>query len=159
MPLTAITSTITSINAAKDIIKAMVSLNTIAEVNQKAIELQSIIIDLQSRIFEIQQSHSAIEDELTNINNWEMSVARNYHLHEPKSGQFVYASNEPMKNNEPAHWICPACYQNRKKSILQCTRNDAYWHNFNCSNKTCGFNISINIRPEEPRRLRTDIII
>jgi hypothetical protein len=156
MPLAAIAATMTSINAAKDIVKAIVSLNTIAEVNQKAIELQNIIIDLQGRIFEIQQSHSAIENELVEINNWEKNTANNYHLYEPYSGKFIYASNEPMKNNEPAHWICPNCYKDRIKSILQTERKDIHYHIAYCPNKKCDFKLHQTLQRETPTVMRLE---
>ena len=34
-------------------------------------------------------------------------------------GVFAYSLKPEHENGEPPHWICPDCYQDRKKSILQ----------------------------------------
>jgi hypothetical protein len=35
------------------------------------------------------------------------------------AGSFAYVLKEQEKGSEPIHYICQACYQNRRKSILQ----------------------------------------
>jgi hypothetical protein len=44
-----------------------------------------------------------------------------YELTELATGSLAYVVKEAMRGPEPSHWLCAACCQQRKKSILQIT--------------------------------------
>jgi rubrerythrin len=100
------------------------------KVNEVAIQLQGIVLDLQSEMMMIQSDYQNIlrskedlEKKLVEQENWDKERTR-YHLKNVGTGLtgFVYALNKSEPSIEPPHWICPNCYEDKKKSILQFTR-------------------------------------
>jgi hypothetical protein len=95
------------------------------KVNEVAIQLQGIVLDLQSEMMMIQsdyqqvlRSKDELEKKLIEQENWHNERAR-YHLKKVGDGVFVYALKDGKATTEPAHWICAHCYEEQKKSILQ----------------------------------------
>ena len=97
------------------------------KVNEVAIQLQGIVLDLQSEMMMIQsdyqnilRSREDLEKKLIEMEGWDKERAR-YHL--AKVGEiwsgFVYVLNVKNPAVEPAHWLCAHCYEDKKKSILQ----------------------------------------
>jgi hypothetical protein len=94
------------------------------KVNEVAIQLQGIALDLQSEMMMIQsdyqnilRSKEELEKKLIEQEAWNHERSR-YHL-EDVMGNFVYALNVRNPSIEPAHWLCAHCYEEKKKSILQ----------------------------------------
>lgn len=123
MDLISFQSAVSSLNVAKDIVKGMISLKSSTELNEKTIELQSVIIDLHSDLMAIQsqyqellKSKSDLESQLVQMKNWDIT-ASNYKIISVNAGNFVY---EYQNTSEPKHWLCPNCFESQKKSILQC---------------------------------------
>jgi predicted RNase H-like nuclease (RuvC/YqgF family) len=85
------------------------------------------------------------------IENWD-KIASKYKKTSLGIGNIVYAS---MESNEPLHYICPNCYQKRKESILQPTRDDEYWFETKCLEHDCKFSLSIKRKDEYPPTLRS----
>lgn len=124
-PVTIIQGAVTALKGAGDIAQGLSKLNTMAEVQAKAIELQQIILSAQSYALTAQAEHFSLlekirqlEKELTDIKAWESEKQR-YELKELKSGVFAYALKEQTNPSEPAHNICASCYEHGKKSVLQ----------------------------------------
>jgi hypothetical protein len=89
------------------------------------IELQSKILDAQSGMLAAQDERSALierirtlEEEVARLKAWEAEKQR-YVLKDAGNGALAYALKEDARGPEPPHWICPQCYQDGKKSILQ----------------------------------------
>jgi hypothetical protein len=59
-----------------------------------------------------------LEKEIIEMKTWETEKQR-YELKVVARGATTYALKESAEETEPPHWICTACYQNGKKSILQ----------------------------------------
>ena len=125
MDITLLQGAITSLKAASDIAQGLVSLKVGAEVNAKAIELQSIVmsaqsgaIAAQSEQFTMLEQIRSLKEEVANAKAWKEESQR-YALIQPWDGAFTYALKEDSKRAEPPHWICAKCYQESKKSILQ----------------------------------------
>ena len=61
-----------------------------------------------------------LEATIAEYDNWEAEKDR-YELYQIKpSGGFAYRlRKECVQDAEPNHYICPNCYENRRKSILQ----------------------------------------
>ena len=114
---------ITSITSAA---KRLADAREEVKVNEVAIQLQGIVLDLQSEMMMIQSDYQNIlrsrEDlgkKLIEMEGWDKERAR-YHL-EKVGGSwsgFVYALNVKNPSVEPAHWLCAHCYEDKKKSIL-----------------------------------------
>lgn len=118
-PIYATLSKITGI--AKGLLDAHIQV----QINDVAIELQGAIIDLQSKVSAVQveyqkalQAKEETEKKLVAYESWERESAR-YSLQELAPGMAAYALKPDCAAGEPAHWLCPDCYQKRQKSILQ----------------------------------------
>ena len=95
------------------------------ELNSAVINMQSAVMDAQSMTLEAQGEQSRLiarvvelEEELKQKVNWEGEKAR-YEL-TTWGGNHVYQLREDLKqDSEPTHFLCPTCYENGVKSILQ----------------------------------------
>jgi hypothetical protein len=130
---------LSSIKVASDLVTLVLKAKVDAAVTQKAIELQSSIITLQSTIFGIQtenqkllEENNSLKQQIIDMNNWE-SEAQKYSLTEVCPGGVVYAINKDEAGTQPDHWLCPNCYQNRRKSFLQKGMNVGEGHMFTCA--------------------------
>lgn len=121
----AISGILVSLKASKDILEAMVGLRGTATFQEKRLELQSKIMDAQGAIFAVNEERTALIERVSNLEKqvadfetWESEKQR-YKLKQVDVGAFCYAVKNDAQPTEPPHWICAACYGNRKKSILQ----------------------------------------
>ena len=120
-----ITGLVSSLKAAKDIAETMIGLRDTAAFQGKAIEFQSKILDSMSSAIAAQEERAALlqkidalEKEVARLETWEAEKQR-YELKDAGGGALAYALKEEARGSEPPHWICPQCYQDGKKSILQ----------------------------------------
>lgn len=125
MDIASIGTAVSSLRAAGDIAKGLISLKTMAEVQAKAIELNEKIIDAQHRIFEANATQTALidrirelEGQVAKMKDWDAQKER-YQLKTPHPGIAVYALKKAMSNGETAHYLCANCFQNGKRSFLQ----------------------------------------
>ncbi|MCK5034235.1 MAG: hypothetical protein KAS18_11390 [Calditrichia bacterium] len=125
MVLTEISAAFTSLKVAADIIKGILSLNKDSTINSKVIELQSVILTLQSELSSMQSKHeeiiqakSDVEKELIQLKNWE-TTASQYDLVKLSTGSIVRSPNKNSGFTENEHWLCANCFENQKKSFLQ----------------------------------------
>jgi hypothetical protein len=123
--MTAITAVAASLNAAKEITKAMIGLRDAALIQGKVIELNSTILDAQSSAFAANDERSALieqvrdlEKQLVDLKAWDTEKQR-YHLKQIQTGVTVYALKEGMESGEPSHYLCTHCYGRAQKSVLQ----------------------------------------
>lgn len=100
-----------------------------AAVIDKAVELQDIILSLQSYVFSVQAKNLEL---LESLKEWkEKALAKadwarekaNYLLKEIAPGVFVYVSKEQADPTQSKPWHCTNCFKNQKLSILHLTRN------------------------------------
>jgi hypothetical protein len=96
-----------------------------AKINEVAIQLQGIVLDLQSEMMIIQSDYQSVlrakedlDKKLIEQQNWHNERAR-YQLKKVGDGVFVYALKDGNATTEPAHWLCAHCYEDQKRSILQ----------------------------------------
>ncbi len=124
-----IQAAIGSLKAAGDIAKGFMQLKTTAEIQSKVIELQSVILAAQSSALAAQSDQFSLLDEIrqiktkmAEIEGWENETKR-YKLTDYGGGTFAYLLKEGMEHGESPHSLCPNCFQNRKKSVLQTLGN------------------------------------
>lgn len=120
-----ITTALASLKTLSDLAALTLKVKVDSAVTDKAIESQMAIITLQSTIMALQSQYQellgqneTLNKRLIEMENWE-AESRKYTLAEIAEGVFVYSLKADQKNNTPPHWLCPNCYQNKKKSILQ----------------------------------------
>ncbi len=60
-----------------------------------------------------------LEEELVKLRDWENEKSK-YRLEDIGGRAFVYAYQPPAKGpGDVHHWLCPTCYEDARKSILQ----------------------------------------
>ena len=150
MPTTAIAAVVMNVKIASDIIKGMISLKTTAEINAKAIELQSIILDLQSSVSLHQQVHfkeitkrQNAEKKIMEMENWEKTASQYERVKLGTRGITVFARKPFMNSCERDTYICPNCYNKKTESFLQPGHYDKYSHKIFCSDTNCKLSLEI----------------
>lgn len=123
--LAEISAGLTSLNAAKQIVQGLDAMRTEAAINEVKIDLQGLILGAQQGLFAAQQQEAAtaeriraLEAEVAQAKAWEAEKER-YELKEFPTGVFAYEMKAEAASGEPPHRICPHCYQDGHKSILQ----------------------------------------
>ena len=157
----AIGAAVTSLRAAGDIAKGLISLHTMVEVQTKALELNEKIIDAQHRIFEANAQQSTLVDrvrelegEIARMKDWDAEKKR-YKGASPAAGAFVYALQRSMSDGEPPHYLCANCFKQGKASPLGDVRKDPkfmahYWVCPTCkASLTTGYNGSSRMKYAE----------
>ncbi len=106
-------------------VKSIADIANETSVQEKTISLNNIIIPLQSAIMEMQTEHQKLidvknhlEQELINYKNWD-SEKSNYILAEVSFGVRVYVEKSNEDNIYKRLWLCPKCFEENKKGILQ----------------------------------------
>ena len=120
-----IASAFGTLKTASDITQGLLALKTDAAVSTKAVELNRVIAEVQQQLFTAQTDYAAVlgrvrelEAEIVQFKNWEQEKQR-YELHQLAPGTLVYRVKSEMQGPEPVHDLCPNCYQDGVKSILQ----------------------------------------
>ena len=115
----------TSLKTTSDIAKALMSLRDTALIQSKVIELQGEILSAQAGTLAAQESQSTLlqrvrdlEKEVADLKAWDAEKQK-YQLTDLGRGAFAYTLKEQASSPEPQHSICPNCYQDSRKSILQ----------------------------------------
>ena len=138
MDLTMITGLFGSLKTAAEITQGLLALKTDAAVSAKVVELNGVISDVQQRLFAAQADYATLtsrirelEAEVADFKNWEQEKQR-YQLHELAPGTLVRRIKPAMQGTEPMHDLCPNCYEQGIKSILQRASSKGFFHNFCC---------------------------
>lgn len=139
MDMTLIQGAITGLKTASDIAIGLGKLNTLAQVQEKSVELGQIIVAAQSATLSAYADQAAmieevraLKEEIMRVKAWETQKQR-YKLVSPwKAGGVAYALRESMANGEPPHLICTKCYEDGRKSILNPVRIENGFLGFGC---------------------------
>jgi hypothetical protein len=114
-----------SLKAAYDITKGLDSAKTQAAINDVKIPLQQHILDAQQALASANDAQTEasrrieeLEKEIGHLKDWSAEKER-YELADTGQGSLAYRRREGAEPAEPAHWICPQCYEDGKKSILK----------------------------------------
>jgi hypothetical protein len=103
---------------AFDIAKGLKDIDDATRRNAAVIELQEKILAAQSAQAALIEIVPKLEDEVAGFETWYAEKQR-YELKEFGRGAFAYALKVDAQRGEPAHLICPTCYENHRKSLLQ----------------------------------------
>ena len=130
--LSAIQTLGTSLKAALDIAKGIREAKSSTETESKVTELQAALLETQilaisatNAQVELQKKVGELEEQLKAANEWGEQESR-YALVSPwRSPAQVYALKEESASEEEApHFLCPHCFHNRKRVILNPTKPD-----------------------------------
>ncbi|CAH1386556.1 hypothetical protein [Candidatus Nitrotoga sp. M5] len=148
MDISSITAITTALKGALDITKGIASLHNHAELSALSIELNSKLIEAQQAIFAVNDERQRLidkvrelEDQIAQSSEWESEKTR-YQLMSPWPGQpvSVYHLKKSHANGDEPHWLCPNCFQQKSKSVLNTNQKKGERVHFVCS--VC--NASIN---------------
>lgn len=123
--LSEIPAIVSALNGIKELAKAVSNSKVDAALREQAIESNFAITDALNALITLHAKYQAVlhekdelEKRLMEMENWNEEAAK-YTLTEMVQGVFVYALKDDYKTTAPAHWLCPKCYEDKKKSILQ----------------------------------------
>ena len=100
----------------------------IGDLNMRIIELQKAIFHLQQRLTELEKQKEKLESEIEAARRWEVEKTK-YELAELVPGVSAYRLKDP--EHHPV-WLCPNCFEKRRKSIIQLTRDENGRYFFRC---------------------------
>ena len=122
--ITAIAGAMNSIKIIKDLTETMVGLRDASAFQQKRLELQGAMINLQNSVFSVNEERTALietirdlEQKIADMKTWETEKQR-YQMQSIGRMTIAYALKSAMSNGEPAHWLCAGCYTDGKKGFL-----------------------------------------
>lgn len=140
-----------SLKAALDIAKGLNAAAGAVALNGAKIGLQGAIIEAQESLLAAQEAQTAnlkrideLETRIVQLDAWEGEKQR-YQLCEFPTGALAYALKADDASGEPPHRICPACYQEGNKSILQTTARHGGGERVECPR--CGTKLKLSPFP------------
>lgn len=120
-----ISTGLSSLKAAMDILKGLNAANTVATINEVKISLQERVMEAREALTAAHETQAVslqrirqLEQEIMELKDWEREKQR-YQLQAIDRGVFAYMPKSGMENGEPPHWLCPNCFGKRHKSFLQ----------------------------------------
>jgi DNA-directed RNA polymerase subunit RPC12/RpoP len=133
-------ATLAAVTAAKDFASLIIGRKVDSAVTEKAIELQSSIIALQTGLLEMQaqiqtltQKNQNLTKALAAVRNWEIEDSQ-HQLHSPAKGVYVVAAKAADASVLGSVWYCANCWQKQFKSALQRVGQDYGGTNYQCPN-------------------------
>ena len=89
---------------------------------QKLSEVTATILASSLKMMEyefgLREKARKLEEDLKKLKNWELEKER-YELKKIQVDGVVYALKPSFAENEPEHYLCTTCFEDRKKRILQ----------------------------------------
>jgi hypothetical protein len=120
-----LTSLVTSARAAYEIAKGLKAsmdqaklANEVSDLLERLLAVQADALALQSEHQSLIAEKSEIAKKLMQLDNWS-NTEKQYTLHEPGPGIFVYASQVDNPSPKKQPWLCPRCFEDHIRSILQ----------------------------------------
>lgn len=120
-----VTALVGNLKTAIDIGKTVKEINDISQVRDKVIEMQELILSAQSsamtaqtQLFEVLHENSELRKAVAAVDEWKSTAAR-YKLVDYGAGTFAYELRPEAANGEPSHRLCPVCFEQRRRSLLQ----------------------------------------
>jgi hypothetical protein len=157
MDIGSLSAAVSSLKAAGDIAKAMLTLRDATLLQNKVIELNAAILAAQHSALAAQSVQSGMLERIRDLENqveelqaWEHEKRR-YQLTDHGGGTFSYVLKTGMEEGDPPHRICAHCYGERRKSILQFfQRNRSQQEEYDCP--ACGKRFSFGLSVAPPPR-------
>ena len=110
---------LSALKTAFDLTKGLKEIGDAASLNSAVIELQEKILTAQQAQATLLSRVGELEEEVANFKTWETDKQRYVLKQVGYNGTLVYEQKEGVEGGEAPHSICPDCYQNARRSILQ----------------------------------------
>jgi DNA polymerase IIIc chi subunit len=136
-----------ALKTAFDMAKALKDIDDRTRRNDAVIELQEKILGAQTAEAALIQQVGELEREVASLRAWEAEKQR-YELQELPPGVFVRVLKPSMASGEPIHRLCAKCYEDGKKSILQCVGKNRGLDTLNCHG--CGARVVVGVYQPPP---------
>jgi len=125
------------------------------------VQLNDAIIDLQERILAAQEAAASARDRLRELQetvaayeNWATIEAR-YQLKD--FGNHTFAYELKSIDDEPYHLVCPSCFQERRRQILQYVSQSNNQRHYRCGSCKQTFSLGeYRFKSPAVRRHRSD---
>ena len=114
-PLKSATETALAAIKLRDTVKLH---SALVEIHAKLVAANQLGVTLQETLMELQRENANLREAVQKRENWEIQANR-YKLTDFGGGTFAYAYVETDDSAEPPHSICPRCFEQQKRSILQ----------------------------------------
>jgi hypothetical protein len=109
-----------ALKTAFDLARALKGIDDTVKRNAAVIELQEQILSATQAQSDLVRRVEHLEKEVARFETWETEKKR-YQLKDFGSGTLAYELKQSEAADEPIHCICPGCYENRRRGILQPT--------------------------------------
>lgn len=160
--MSVIAGAISSLKLANDIVRGMTNIRDGSLLQAKLIELQTVILSAKSGALSAQSSQfdllkciRELEDKVSEAAKWDAEAER-YQLRDFGGNTFAYSLKEAQAVADPIHRLCPNCFTERMKSILQMRyRTSAQQDEYFCANCTTVFHFGPYVPPNYSGRSNT----
>ncbi len=125
-----------ALTAAFEIAKGLKNIDDRVKLNAAVIELQEKILSAQQAATEAKSRMQEMERRIESYEDWKKIAAR-YRLKDFGASTFAYELIPEHADGEPTHRICPRCFEDRKRSVLQFAfRTASHQDKYSCP--SCG---------------------
>ncbi len=114
-----------AVSHAMNVAKAIVDTRDETKLASLKLEFTTALLELHDKQLSLSQFYQSIleaneslKKQLAAYERWEQESQR-YERHQPELGFLVYALKPEHAATQPAHWLCAACYDDGKQSVLQ----------------------------------------
>lgn len=121
-----------SIKTSIELIEKHAQAKAFDELRTEIATLQKASFDAYTLAFELYDKYREIKGKYLKSEDWENKTVPDYRLTELAPGVFVYAYQPTEDSREPAHYLCANCFQDKRKSILQCAGRDSSGVRYHC---------------------------
>ena len=136
--------------SVKDLGSKPITKEEAAALTQNVIELQGRLVELHSQHMDLSAVKAELEAEISSHDRWEEEKTK-YRLQEVDSGLTVYVFQKAAESEEAHHWLCPGCFDDRKKGLFVLTSQPGMIDKtFKCS--SCKFTITPRAMPGKERK-------
>jgi len=139
---------LSAFKTAFDLARGLKDIDDAVRRNAAVIELQEQILTAQSAQQELIERVSKLQNEVADLKAWG-AEKQNYELKSIEGRAFVYVLKPGARPSEPAHWLCPTCYNNAQKSFMQFIALDGREHVYKCPQCATTIRAPYNITPEK----------
>lgn len=115
--LAAVKSTLELLKAGKEVIDRATVASGLADVHEKLLIAQSAAFEAMEKQVALLDQLRDLEKRLAAKEEWAILKQR-YAMAVPWQGGIVYALKRARSDGQPPHWICTACFEDSRRSIL-----------------------------------------
>jgi hypothetical protein len=142
---------LSAIKTAFDIAKGLKDIDDATRRNAAVIELQEKILSAQQTQSALVEQVRELEAQVVGFEKWD-AEAKRYKLTDFGGNTLAYALKPEATSGEPPHRICPKCYEDKTKSILQYRTSTAFGQErYSCPNCKTDFDFGHRHRPDQSR--------